>query len=92
MGGMASLVLLFLLAAVFQTAGPYSRKNAIVTAASLKLHPLPVDSSKAEVTLPGGGSAEIVEVREPWVRIRINGRDGWCRTGDIEPVFPEGVL
>ena len=65
--------------------------NLFVVSREIKLRNLPVSSGKVEVTLPGGGSAFIVESRDGWSRIKINGRDGWVESGDIEPVFPGGV-
>ncbi|MBR7104692.1 MAG: BatD family protein [Lentisphaeria bacterium] len=89
--GLAVLAAVFILCAAFQAAGPYNARNVIVTAPSVKLHSLPVESSKVDATLPGGGSGIVVENRGPWCRIKINGQDGWVRTSDIETIFPGGI-
>ena len=86
-----ALLLLFAAAASSQMAGPYSRGNAVVVAKSLKLRRLPVAGGKVETTLPGGGSARVIESRDGWSRIKINGRDGWAESSQIETVFPEGL-
>ena len=89
-GVCAALLLLFIAAAVSQMAGPYSRDKAVVVARELKLRTLPV-SGKVETTLPGGGTAQIVDSRDGWSRIKINGRDGWAESASIERIFPEGL-
>ena len=92
LGILVLAALLFIAAAVSQNAGLYSRHNAIVISRGIKLRSFPAESGKVEATLPGGGSAWIVETRDHWSRIRINGQDGWVKSEDIRQVFPEGSL
>ena len=90
-GIFASLLLLAAVAAGSQMAGPYSRDRAVVVAGELKLRTLPAAAGKVETTLPGGGTAQIVDARDGWSRIKINGRDGWVESFRIERIFPEGL-
>ena len=69
----------------------YNPACAIVVSKEIKLRNLPVSGGKVEVTLPGGASAKIVESRDGWSRIKINGQDGWVESKDIESVFPGGI-
>ena len=90
-GVCAALLLLAVVSAVSQMAGPYSRDRAVVVARELQLRTLPVAAGKVETTLPGGGTAQIVDSRDGWSRIKINGRDGWVESARIERIFPEGL-
>ena len=90
-GTAAVLMMIFISAAAFQMAGPYSKRNAVVIVKTLKIRSLPVASGKVEASVAGGGTATVIEKRDDWSRILINGRDGWVRSEDIETVFPGGL-
>lgn len=83
--------LLFAVSGITLSKDLYDPACAVVVAKEIKLRNLPVLSGKVEVTLPGGGSAEIVESRDGWSRIKINGQDGWVESKSIESVFPGGI-
>jgi uncharacterized protein YgiM (DUF1202 family) len=91
-GVTVTLAVLSAVAASAQMSGPYNRENAVVTAKAIKLRSLPASGGKVEATLPGGSSAQIVESRDGWTRIKVNGQDGWVEAKLVEPVFPGGLL
>ena len=90
-GVSAGLVILFAVAGVTSEKSLYDPAHAVVVSKNVKLRTLPVAGAKVEATFPGGESVLIVESRDGWSRIKINGRDGWCESKDIESVFPGGV-
>lgn len=90
----AACVLLLALAAAFsQMRGPYSSTRAVVTGKDLSLRSLPTGASgKIEVTVPGGSSARILDTRDGWVRVEVNGRDGWAPSDRVKSIIPEGLF
>ena len=84
-------VILFAAAGISLANDLYDPACAVVISKEIKLRNLPVSGGKVEVTLPGGASAKIVESRDGWSRIKINGQDGWVESKDIESVFPGGI-
>ena len=88
----AAVMLLALAALGSQLAGPYRPSRAVVTAKELELRPLPVaGGTRIEARIPGGGDATVLETRGDWVRLLVNGRDGWAERSGVEAVFPYGV-
>ena len=88
-----ALLLLSLAAAAAQAVGPYNPDRAIVIGNTLELRSLPAASSgRAEATIPGGSTAFIVERRGDWVRLRVNGRDGWAPAAQVKLIFPGGIF
>ena len=90
----AALVLvLAITAAVSQANGPYNPDRGIVNGNSLELRTLPAAASgRIEATVPGGSAATVVERRGDWLRVKVNGRDGWAPAGRINIIFPGGVF
>ena len=90
----AACVLLLALAAAFsQMRGPYSSTRAVVIGKDLSLRSLPTAASgKIEVTVPGGSSARILDTRDGWVRVEVNGRDGWAPSDRVKSIIPEGLF
>ena len=90
---MACAALLALLAMGSELATNYSASRAVVTAKELELRTLPVENGgRVEARIPGGGDAEVIEERGEWVRISVNGADGWTKRGNVGAVFPGGVF
>lgn len=90
-GVSAGAVIIFVAAGVTQEKSLYNSAHAVVVSKNVKLYTLPVAGAKVEATFQGGESAFIVESHDGWSRIKINGRDGWCKSKDIESVFPGGI-
>lgn len=87
------LLFLALTIAWSQSLGPYNTKAAIITAKQAELRTLPTTgSSRVSATIPGGSAAWILDRRDNWVRIEVNGQDGWVQADRIKTVFPEGIL
>ena len=89
------LLLLFVLfsgIAAYQIRGPYSPENAVIIGKTVKLHTLPLENSRVEAVISGGGDARIVERRKEWSRAIVNGRDCWVKNSEIQSIFPGGVL
>ena len=92
LGGIALVAaILFAVAGITLAKALYDPACAVVVAKEIKLRNLPVSGGRTEVTLPGGASAIIIESRDGWSRIKINGQDGWVESKDIESVFPGGI-
>ncbi len=88
-----AVILLAATAAVSQCTTRYSSANAIITGKDLPLRSLPTAASgKIEVTVPGGSSGRILDTRDGWVRIEVNGRDGWVPSDRIKIILPEGLF
>jgi len=67
---------------------PYAADRAIVLR-DVELASLPSGlGGRAVGRLDGGAAVAIVEERDDFIRVRSNGRDGWCRKADAERVFP----
>ena len=92
--GITGLVLvLALAAAISQASGPYNERNVIVTGSAVELRTLPASGTgRIEATIPGGSTGTIVDRRDQWVRLQINGRDGWVPADRVQPLFPGGVF
>lgn len=87
------VLVLAVAAAVSQAAGPYSPDRGIVNGNSLELRTLPAAASgRIEATVPGGSAATVVERRGDWIRVKVNGRDGWVPAGRVNIIFPGGVF
>ena len=92
LGGIALVAaILFAVAGITLANDLYDPACAVVVAKEIKLRNLPVSGGRIEVVLPGGTSAKIVESRDGWSRIKINGQDGWVESKDIKSVFPGGI-
>lgn len=92
LGGIAlAAAILFAVAGITLEKELYDPACAVVVSREIKLRSLPVAGSKVEVVLPGGASAKIVESKDGWSRIKINGLDGWVESKDIESIFPGGI-
>ncbi len=78
---LAAAVLLFVTAITaftMQYRGTYSPDRGILIGKEIPLKTLPADGAgHVEATLAGGTDARIIEVRDKWVRISANGKDGW---------------
>ena len=86
-------MLLALAAMWSQLAGEYSSSHAVVSVKELELRTLPVENSgRVEARIPGGGDATVIEERGDWVRISVNGADGWTKSENISELFPGGVF
>ncbi|MGN1363799.1 MAG: tetratricopeptide repeat protein, partial [Victivallis vadensis] len=91
--GAALVLVLAITAAVSQANGPYNPDRGIVNGNSLELRTLPAAASgRIEATVPGGSAATVVERRGDWLRVKVNGRDGWAPAGRINIIFPGGVF
>ena len=92
--GVLGCVTLLALAAMWsQLAGSYSSSRMIVGVKELELRTLPVENSgRVEAKLPGGGDATLIEERGEWVRISVNGADGWTKKENVAAVLPGGVF
>lgn len=88
----AALTLAALGSAASQLADTYRPSRAVVIAKELELRPLPVSGTRIEARIPGGGDATVLERRGDWVRLSVNGRDGWAERSGVEAVFPGGVM
>ncbi len=89
----AAVLLLSVTAAGFQMAGPYRPSRAVVVARQINLRTLPsLTVGKTEVVIPGGGDAEILEERDGYARILVNGRDGWVKADQVRPLLPAGLF
>ena len=87
------LLMLSLAAATAQAVGPYNPDQAIIIGSTLELRTLPTAASgRVEATIPGGSTAFVVERRGDWVRLRVNGRDGWAPADQVKLIFPGGIL
>ncbi len=92
-GGAGLVALLILAALASQALGPYHPARAVVTAAALELKTLPsAGSGRVEATIPGGGSARIIEDRGEWLRVEAGGRDGWVKKEGLQRVLPRGMF
>lgn len=88
-----ALLMLSLAAATAQAVGPYNPDRAIIIGSTLELRSLPAAASgRVEATIPGGSTAFVVERRGDWVRLRVNGRDGWAPVDQVKLIFPGGIL
>ena len=90
---LAVFTLLALAAMWSQLAGEYSESRAVVSVKELELRTLPVENSgRVEARIPGGGDATVIEERGDWVRISVNGADGWTKRENVDIIFPGGVF
>lgn len=89
----AALLVIALAAATAQAVGPYNPGRAIIIGNTLELRSLPAAASgRVEATVPGGSTAFVVERRGSWVRLRVNGRDGWAPADQVKLIFPGGIF
>ena len=87
-GALGFAALLALAAMWSQLSGGYSRSRMIVVAKELELRTLPVENGgRVEARIPGGGDAALIETRGDWVRIGVNGADGWAKRDAVAPVL-----
>ncbi|MBS1371989.1 MAG: tetratricopeptide repeat protein [Lentisphaeria bacterium] len=84
----AALVILSAAAVYFQLNGTYHPERAIVLGQTLELRSLPAAASGSVVaTVPGGSDARILDRNGGFVRISVNGQDGWVPAGKIMPLY-----
>lgn len=86
-----SALALFLLASAalcFQMRTTYSPARAVVLGNSLELRSLPASSSGVVLALVSGGSdVEMLDRNGDFIRIGVNGQDGWVPAEKIMPIF-----
>ncbi len=76
-----------------QKRGNYSSANAVVVVDNTELRGLPSHASgKTEMRLRGGARVQIVEPRMEWVRINVDGCEGWVHRDDIISIAPGGRI
>lgn len=75
-----------------QARGPYRTSHAIILGNSVELRTLPATSGGVAATVPGGSSAQLLDRRGDWVRLQVNGQDGWLPADQVRMVFPSGIF
>ncbi len=89
--GLVMVASLFI--AGFQCRDAYDPRRATVITPSLELRSLPSSGAgKIEAAIPGGASVLVLDRNGDWLRIRVNGRDGWAKKSDIGMLLPEGLF
>ena len=84
----AAVFVLASTAMYFQMHTTYRPERAVVLGSSLELRSLPAASSGSVVAVVSGGSdARILDRNGDFVRIGVNGQDGWVPAEKVMPIF-----
>ena len=84
----AAVFVLASTAMYFQIHTTYRPERAVVLGSSLELRSLPAASSGSVVAVVSGGSdARILDRNGDFVRIGVNGQDGWVPAEKVMPIF-----
>jgi SH3-like domain-containing protein len=71
----------------------YNKNNVIVIEKSLELRSLPaLNSGRVIAVIPGGNAGKVIEYRDNYARIQVNGQDGWTPKKNIESIFPGSIF
>lgn len=71
----------------------YNSNKVIVVDKTLELKSLPATTSGRIIAqIPGGNTAKVIEYRDNWARIEVNGQDGWTKKSAIQPIFPSKIF
>jgi hypothetical protein len=78
---------------ISQVNSSYNPNRVLVIEKSLELKTLPATSSGRVIAqIPGGNTAKVIEYKDNWARIEVNGQDGWAKRSAIEPIFPGKIF
>ena len=87
------IILTSLACIISQVNTSYNPNKVIVVEKTLELKTLPATSSGRVIAqIPGGNIAKVIEYKDNWARIEVNGQDGWAKRSAIEPIFPGKIF